>query len=238
MMRRVALTVVLFGTLGFAPVARAQSPAGTPAAAPAEPGTASDSGYSWIVRVAGARGAEACPCGSSSLRVPHDRALYIVGVGLRHVLHSDGADGFEVDYDLQFLPYIASHGTADEHLRVGLCQGGRYCATQTSGSPWSTRASGIGILPIGFTALAPLVPRLRFQLRGAAGAVRMTKPVPLLEGHKFNFLAEASSTIELRLSSSLALTGGMVFNHISNGGTAPVNPGMNSRMLEFGIVRR
>ena len=37
---------------------------------------------------------------------------------------------------------------------------------------------------------------------------------------------------------SLALTGGMVFNHISNGGTAAINPGMNSRMLEFGVVRR
>jgi hypothetical protein len=28
-----------------------------------------------------------------------------------------------------------------------------------------------------------------------------------------------------------------VFNHISNGGTAAINPGMNSRMIEFGFVR-
>jgi hypothetical protein len=230
MMPRVRLLLVLLAALGTASSAHAQSPVSA--------GAASDSGYSWIVRVAGASGAEVCPCASPSLRVPHARELYIVGVGLRHVLHSDGADGFEVDYDPQFIPFIASHGTADEHLRVTLCQGNRYCAVQTSKSPWTTRATGIGILPIGFTALAPIVPHLRFQLRGAAGAVRMSKPVPLLEGHKFNFLAEASSTLELRVSSSLAITGGMVFNHISNGGTASVNPGMNSRMLEFGIVRR
>jgi hypothetical protein len=67
--------------------------------------------------------------------------------------------------------------------------------------------------------------------------VRLSKPVPVLEGHKFNFLAEASTTLELRITSSYALTGGMVFNHISNGGTAAINPGMNSRMIEFGIVR-
>lgn len=190
----------------------------------------------WIVRVAGATGAQACPCHSPSLQVPHDRELYIVGVGMRKILHAN-TDGFEVAYDLQFLPLVISHGTADENLRVALCRGNQYCGTASVPSPWTTRASGIGILPLGFTALAPIAPRLRFQLRGAAGAIRLSKPVPVLEGHKFNFLAEASTTLELRVTSSYSLTGGLVFNHISNGGTAAINPGMNSRMIEFGIVR-
>jgi len=195
-----------------------------------------DSARSWIVRVAGARGAEACPCHSPSLSIPHDRELYIVGIGMRKLLRSN-PNGFELAYDLQFLPLIVSRGTADENLRVDPCRGTLYCVTTVTPSPWTTRASGIGILPLGFTALAPVVPRLRFQLRGAAGAVRLSKPVPLLQGHKFNFLAEASTSLELRLNRSYALTGGMVFNHISNGGTAALNPGMNSRMIEFGIVR-
>lgn len=225
MMRRLASRAALLAALvalGATP-ARAQSPA--------------DSGQSWIVRIAGATGAEACPCHSPSLRVPHDRELYIVGIGLRKVLHSGGPDGFEVAYDLQFLPLIVSRGTADENLRVALCRGNQYCATTDTPSPWTTRATGVGVLPLGFTALAPIVPRLRFQLRGAAGGIRLSRPVPVLEGRKFNFLAEASTTFELRVSSALSLTGGMVFNHISNGGTADINPGMNSRMIEFGIVR-
>jgi len=198
--------------------------------------TADSAGHAWIVRVAGATGAEVCPCHSPSLHVPHDRELYIVGVGMRKLLRTNPS-GFELAYDLQFLPLIVSRGTADENLRVSLCRDNRYCASTDVPSPWTTRASGFGILPLGFTALAPVAPRLRFQLRGAAGAVRLSKPVPVLEGHKFNFLAEASTTLELRVSSSIALTGGMVFNHISNGGTAAINPGMNSRMIEFGIVR-
>ena len=206
--------------------------AGAQVSATAEDSTA----HAWLIRVAGATGAQACPCHSPSLQVPHDRELYIVGVGMRKVLHAS-ANGFEVAYDLQFLPLIVSRGTADENLRVALCRGNQYCGTASVPSPWTTRATGIGILPLGFTALAPIAPRLRFQLRGAAGAVRLSKPVPVLEGHKFNFLAEASTTLELRVSSSISLTGGMVFNHISNGGTAAINPGMNSRMLEFGIVR-
>jgi hypothetical protein len=75
-------------------------------------------------------------------------------------------------------------------------------------------------------------------LRAAAGGIRLSKPVPVLEGRKFNFLAEASTSLELRVNSAISLTAGMVFNHISNGGTAAINPGMNSRMIEFGIVRR
>jgi hypothetical protein len=227
MTRRTTTFVALLAALLLLVVASASG-----AQAPA------DSIRSWIVRVAGATGAEACPCHSPSLHVPHDRELYIVGVGMRKVLRSQGPDGFEVAYDLQFLPLIISHGTADENLRIGLCKGNAYCADITSASPWTTRAAGIGVLPLGFTALAPIIPRLRFQLRAAAGAIRLSRPVPVLEGRKFNFLAEASTSFEIRVSPTFSLTAGMVFNHISNGGTADINPGMNSRMLEFGIVRR
>ena len=229
MMRRAARFAAL--------VAAALAIAGARTASAQQSVTPADTaGHDWIVRVAGATGAQACPCHSPSLQVPHDRELYIVGVGMRKVLHTS-ANGFEVAYDLQFLPLIVSRGTADENLRVALCRGNQYCGTASVPSPWTTRATGIGILPLGFTALAPIAPRLRFQLRGAAGGVRLSKPVPVLEGHKFNFLAEASTTLELRVSSSYSLTGGLVFNHISNGGTAAINPGMNSRMIEFGIVR-
>ena len=59
----------------------------------------------WIVRVAGATGAQVCPCHSPSLQVPHDRELYIVGVGMRKILHAN-SNGFEVAYDtfFDFLP--------------------------------------------------------------------------------------------------------------------------------------
>ena len=224
---RFAVVVVAALTFVIAGPARAQ-----------DSSAAADSGHAWILRVAGATGAEACPCRAPALHVPHDRDLYIVGIGLRKILRSHGADGAELAYDLQLLPLVLSRGTADENLTIRTCGTNTLCVGTRSTTPWTTQAVGFGVLPLGFTALAPIVPRLRFQLRGAAGAVRLSKPVPLLQGRKFNFLAEASTVFELRLSNSLALTAGMVFNHISNGGTAYVNPGMNSRMIEFGLVRR
>jgi hypothetical protein len=212
--------------------------AGVSARAQGTTPAASDSSRSWVVRVAGAAGQAACPCGSPSLPVPHQRQLFILAIGLRQALHVDASGGFEVAYDPQFLPIIVSEGTADDNLHVSLCKGNHYCATTTSSSPWTTNATGFGILPLGFTVLAPVAPRLRFQLRAAAGAIRLSDPVPLMEGHKFNFLAEASTSLELRVSPTVAFTAGMVLNHISNGGTSSFNPGMNSRMLEIGFVTR
>jgi len=229
----VALGVML-AILAVGVSARAQDTSSAQEAFPAP----SDSSHSWVVRLAGVAGAAACPCGSPSLPVPHQRQLFIVGIGLRQVLHVDASGGFEVAYDPQLLPLIISQGTADDNLHVSLCKGNHYCATKTSSSPWTTNAMGFGILPLGFTVLTPLAPRVRFQLRGAAGAVRLSSPVPLMEGHKFNFLAEASASFEMRVSPSVALTAGMVLNHISNGGTSSINPGMNSRMLEIGFVTR
>ncbi len=230
-----AALVVVFASLAPGVVARAQGASSAAQGVSPAPG---DSGHSWVVRVAGAAGQAACPCGSPSLPVPHSRQLFILGIGLRQALHVDASGGFEVAYDPQILPIIISEGTADDNLHVSLCRGTHYCAKKTSPSPWTTNATGFGILPLGFTVLAPVAPRLRFQLRGAAGAIRLSDPVPLMEGHKFNFLAEASTSFEVRVSPSVALTAGMVLNHISNGGTSNINPGMNSRMLELGFVTR
>ena len=89
---------------------------------------ASDSGHAWILRVAGATGAEACPCRAPALHVPHDRDLYIVGIGLRKILRSHGADGAELAYDLQFLPLVLSRGTVvkDESGYVGTKGHGKF----------------------------------------------------------------------------------------------------------------
>jgi hypothetical protein len=207
-----------------AAVARAQAPAG--------------SGHTWILRVAGVSGAGACPCRSPVLNASRDRELYVVGLGFRQILHSRDHDGLELAYDFQFLPFILSRGTADGNLHVTLCQHGGYCGVSDSLYPWTTTAFGAGVLPLGLTGLVPVAPHVRLQLRGAAGVLRLSQPVPLMQGHKFNFTAEASTGVELRVSSKVFVTAGMVFNHISNGGTAQINPGMDSRLLEVGIVRR
>jgi hypothetical protein len=191
----------------------------------------------WVVRFAGMTGATACPCHSRSLEVPSNRQLFIGAIGARWPL-ATGAGGFALDYEVEALPLILSRGTADGNLHIALCSGDHYCATSYSPYPWTTTAAGIGILPIGFTGFVPVAPHVRVQLRLSGGILRLSNPVPVAEGRKFNFMADGSATVELRLTSALAITAGLVQNHISNGNTATINPGMDSRMIEIGVAGR
>lgn len=197
---------------------------------------ASDAGLVWIARVAGMTGAAACPCHSSSLDVPNHRRLYIVAIGVRGPALS-GPGGLALAYEFEVLPLVLSHGTADQDLHVAPCAGGRYCATSDSRFPWTMSAVGAGILPLGFVGQIPLASRIRLQLRGSGGILRLSNPVPVAQGRKFNFMADASATLAVRLTSTLSVTAGVAQNHISNGNTSTVNPGMDSRMIEIGVVR-
>ena len=196
-----------------------------------------DSGVAWIIRVAGMEGGVACPCHSTALDVPHSRQLYIVALGARWPLVT-GPGGLEVGYEFEVLPLIVSRGTPDGSLHVSLCDDGRYCATASSFYPWTMTAAGMGVLPLGVTGLVPIAPRLRLRLRASGGILRLSNPVPVTAGRKFNFMADGSAALELRLTSVMSLNAGVVQNHISNGNTSSINPGMDSRMLEVGLVRR
>jgi hypothetical protein len=101
---------------------------------------------------------------------------------------------------------------------------------------WSVTAVGLGILPLSGTFRLRLDDALRLRLRLSGGAVRLSRPVPLAQGSKFNFVAEGSAGAEVRVSRKVALTAGVIYNHISNGGMTPVNLGMDSRLIELGAL--
>ena len=223
--RRLAALLLLGAGLLVAHPAGAQGAAGR------------DSSVAWILRVAGMEGGMACPCHSTSFDVPRDRRLYIMALGARWPLVT-GPAGLQVAYEFELLPLIVSHGTADGNLHVSLCDGGRYCATADSFYPWTTTAVGMGVLPLGVTGLVPVAPRLRLRLRASGGILRLSDPVPVAAGRKFNFMADGSAALELRLTPVMSVNVGVVQNHISNGNTSSINPGMDSRMLEVGLVRR
>jgi opacity protein-like surface antigen len=94
---------------------------------------------------------------------------------------------------------------------------------------------GFGAAPVGgevrFRAARPLA----FVVRGSAGGVYFSQPVPDPEERRFNFMFDLGAGAEFRFSRRLAVTAGYRLNHISNAGRGPVNPGMNSQMLEVGV---
>ncbi len=76
--------------------------------------------------------------------------------------------------------------------------------------------------------------RSHFYLEGAFGPVWAEKRVPAATSH-FNFISQAGAGLIIAPRSRLPFVIGYRFLHISNGGYAPRNPGLNISALVLGV---
>lgn len=188
-----------------------------------------------IVRVGAVRDVAVCLCNSGGQPAPRDRDLFVASVGTEWVLA--GATGpFQLSYAADLLPLVVSRNTADADLSIWSCGGRHYCGQASTAYPWNTAAIGAGILPIGFVARARAGSRVAIRARLSGGAVLLSQPVPVMQSRHFNFMAEAAVGAEVHVRHGLSISAGVTQNHISNGDTAPVNLGMDTRLLELGFV--
>lgn len=187
-----------------------------------------------VVRVGGVRDAAVCLCNNDGQPTPHDRDLFTVSIGTEWTLVAAGA--FHLSYAADVLPLILSHNTGDEALYVWSCGAGHYCGHADSPNPWNTAAVGGGVLPVGFVARARVARVLTLRARMSGGGIYMSRPVPVMQARNLNFMAELAAGAEVRMWRNLAVSAGVTQNHISNGNTAPVNLGMDTRLLELGFV--
>ena len=192
----------------------------------------------FTVRTAALTGGAVCNCQVGGKEAPRDRELYMLAVGTRWRVAGEDAQRMQLDYVMEALPLIVSRRTADEHLHVWSCGSSKYCGDSRLPYPWRTTAVGLGVLPIGLSARIRLTSGVAVRGRLAGGALRLSQPVPLVQGSKFNFVAEGSVGTEVAVNPQLAVSAGLTQNHVSNGGTTAINLGMDSRMVEFGFVYR
>jgi hypothetical protein len=96
---------------------------------------------------------------------------------------------------------------------------------------------GVGLAPVGLQAQIALTRRLGLVTGADGGIVWFARAVPDPDERRLNFWLNGRSGLELRVARELILVVGYRFNHISNGGAGPVNPGMNSHMIELGLAR-
>ncbi len=165
-----------------------------------------------------------------------DRDLYFVGVRARwQLLRSRRV---ELAYIADILPAVVSTGMPSYADVPPSCPPSGPCVIPASIRQEMTRQAvyGAGVAPAGLELRLNVTRFLAFLARGDAGLVYFPRPVPDPEGRRLNFLGEAAVAAEVRLAQRVWLTGGYRFNHISNGGSAPVNTGMDSRMLELGLT--
>lgn len=187
-------------------------------------------------RVAAVFDTEVCACQDTEFPTPRLRDLVIVAVGWRFPIAESAASRVEVAWVPEVIPFLVSRRTADARLEVYACGPRRYCGTSLNDDVWTVTAYGAGLLPIGFSLGIRAFERMRVRTRVSAGAVQLSRPVPLAQGTKFNFVADGAATVEFRATSAVGVSVGLALNHVSNGGLGRVNLGMDSRMLEIGAV--
>jgi hypothetical protein len=169
-----------------------------------------------------------------------DRDLYLVGI--RAAWAAPGARRVRLAYTVDLLPAVISTGMPE--YRIASCPTD-VCAPADTAPPYELIATphtvyGIGLSPVGLTAQVAVMSRLAVVAGASGGVIVFTKPVPDPRERRLNFTGDGRVGIALDVTRTLALSVSYHFSHISNGGAGPVNPGMNSHMLEVGIapVRR
>lgn len=166
----------------------------------------------------------------------NDRDLFLVGVRARWLLSESGA--LEVAYTADLLPAVVSTGMPSYtfvNVPGPLCPLNQTCALPIITEMTRKTVYGFGAAPLGGELRYRATRPLAFVLRGSAGGVYFSRPIPDPEERRFNFIFDFGAGAELRFSRRVAIAAGYRLNHISNAGRGPVNPGMNSQMLELGL---
>lgn len=97
------------------------------------------------------------------------------------------------------------------------------------------RARGFGAAPLGFQVRFSPHRRLQPYLALSGGMLRFNEVIPVRGGAKLNFTADAGTGLLVALPRGMGLHVGYKFYHISNGGTAYQNPGLDGHMMVLGL---
>jgi len=166
----------------------------------------------------------------------NDRDLFLVGVRARWLLSHIGR--IEYAYTADLLPVVVSTGMPSYtfvNVPGPACPPNPECAVPIITEMTRKTVYGVGAAPVGGEVRYRVTHPLALVLRGSAGGVYFSRPIPDPEERRFNFIFDIGAGAELRFSRRMAMTAGYRLNHISNAGRGPVNPGMNSQMLELGL---
>lgn len=171
------------------------------------------------------------------LRPTRDRDLYILGLSAHWPLRSAGR--VTLAYTADLLPAVVTTNMPTAYTAVPPpCPPQGPCIVPLASSQMVTRRTvyGAGAAPIGLELRLGVARPLALLVRGSAGVVYFARPVPDPAERQLNFTLDASAAAEVRVAPRLRLAVGYRFNHLSNAGRGQINPGMNSRMLELGVV--
>lgn len=141
-----------------------------------------------------------------------------------------------IDYFIDIVPLLISTNNPVRFRVVGTCYFPPGPCDVEEVMDTET-ARGFGVTPIGIQFR--MFPRSRVQptFGLSLGAAWYDKPVPDPDEQQLNFMGDLAAGAEVRLGPSSAVVMGLRQHHTSNAETGRVNPGIDSRVLYFGVTR-
>jgi hypothetical protein len=95
---------------------------------------------------------------------------------------------------------------------------------------------GFGITPVGLQMNFRRGHVLQPYVNGTAGMLYFREQVPAANTSKFNFTLGLGAGVQIWYSENQSICLGYKYHHISNGFTAPKNPGMDSHLFYIGYA--
>lgn len=172
-----------------------------------------------------------------------ERGRDVAVAALRFTRQDTRSTAIGVDYYLDVVPvaWVSMPRTPDPppcdsqypkpHAPAG---GSGLCILD---GPVKTSAYGLGVAPLGVQARVRLLPLVQPFVAMNAGMLWFTRPVPSERAARLNFTADAGAGLLIGRRGQRGVMLGYKFHHISNGGTAASNPGIDGHMIYAGLLR-
>jgi Lipid A 3-O-deacylase (PagL) len=134
------------------------------------------------------------------------------------------------------VPLAMLSNTPEYQLTTFYHEGGTPITvkTETGRSP----VFGAGIVPAGLQLYTRSTRPVRFFLGGSVGTLWFTRDTPVPHARRFNISADGSAGVEIHARDGGVFVVGYKFQHLSNAGTAALNPGVDTHLIYVGVMRR
>lgn len=156
----------------------------------------------------------------------HGNNVFLLGVSL--IFPVVATRRVELDYAIEALPAVVATGVPEyEVLTLPEGSSTRLVGTRV--------AYGVGVLPLGLRLRVPLTQRIALSLHAGGGLSFFSIAVPDPSERRLNYVGSAGADLAFGCIGRRSVAAGFRFVHVSNGGSGPVNPGMNAALLSLGV---
>ncbi|MEX2154984.1 MAG: acyloxyacyl hydrolase [Gemmatimonadaceae bacterium] len=171
---------------------------------------------------------------ASSLGSINHRRVYLVGLRSERLFATAGP--FAIAYTAELIPLAIVERTTGN---IEQCSRNANWVTFTCRYDYSARvAVGAGGSPVGAKLYFNRAGKTRVYGSVAGGGLVFSSHVPVHNSRRANFTFEYGGGVEVTARDGRAVMFGYKFHHISNGGTAALNPGLDANVLYVGVIRR